>query len=808
MHATQSVAQMFAVRNEKGEEVQLVMQDLSLAGHVLPVGARVVVRHVFRSAESHPVEAVYAFGLPRDAALRQFRIEGENFSVRSDLREVDQAVKLYEQGIQEGRLSALARQYGDGLVNLSIGNLRPEEEVSVFLEVMAGVEARDDGYRFRFPFCLAPSYHSESRAAEVEPGVGELELPEDRFGDLLLPRFKRSSENLHRVSFDITLHQPGSHGEVSSPSHTVRVRPDGQDLVRVSLARESDVPNRDLVVDVKHTVEKPIVFTGLDNRDRGQLAVLIPSTCFGPVSQDPARVVIVLDRSGSMQGVPFRQAKKAVEACLSALSPSDKFGIVVFDHEVEKFKRKLAPADRKNRNRARQFLTTQEARGGTELRQALLKAGALFDEPGGDLLVVTDGQVFETESILKAAREMGHRLHVLGIGSASQDRFLSLLARETGGISRFLTARERVDLGALELFASIGNPVAEELTVESSGARKVELQPEPASAVFAGSPVDLWGETKGHGKGKIELSWEKPEPGAMTIEYKVSDVKAPLAETLRLLRGARLLTDADNNLVPATGPAGRRQMKRIEERLLGLSEEFQLASRQMALVAVVEQEGERAGTLPKTHVVPVGIPEDVEFDSYFGMLGGGDLLTMIRSAPAAEINKSVNFLACAMASEPTAPKTGQIRRFLASKRSLDEELVESSFEDTNPLVELATLIESDGGMPGDSLGERVKQTLLALLCFSAEETINRSGIFKKHSQRLLSFIQGLELDQIPQKLRDLCSESLGLLEQPDLDWENWSEVAEKLASGDQLSDAELEQLLHSVLAETSSHSKS
>jgi hypothetical protein len=61
----------------------------------------------------------------------------------------------------------------------------------------------------------------------------------------------------------------------------------------------------------------------------------------------------------------------------------------------------------------------------------------------------------------------------------------------------------------------------------------------------------------------------------------------------------------------------------------------------------------------------------------------------------------------------------------------------------------------------------------------------------------------LDLNQIPQNLRDLCSESLELLEKPDLDWEHWSETAEKLTSGDQLTDEELEQLFISVLAEAS-----
>ena len=55
---------------------------------------------------------------------------------------------------------------------------------------------------------------------------------------------------------------------------------------------------------------------------------------------------------------------------------------------------------------------------------------------------MTDGQVMGTEAILARARSTGTRLHSLGIGSASQDRFLTLLARETGGVNRFVGPRE------------------------------------------------------------------------------------------------------------------------------------------------------------------------------------------------------------------------------------------------------------------------------------------------------------------------------------------------------------------------------
>ena len=58
-------AASFCIRTAGGGAVKLAMQELWVSGQICPVGARLVVRHVFESRETKPLEAVYAFGLPR-----------------------------------------------------------------------------------------------------------------------------------------------------------------------------------------------------------------------------------------------------------------------------------------------------------------------------------------------------------------------------------------------------------------------------------------------------------------------------------------------------------------------------------------------------------------------------------------------------------------------------------------------------------------------------------------------------------------------------------------------------------------------
>jgi len=197
-----------------------------------------------------------------------------------------------------------------------------------------------------------------------------------------------------------------------------------------------------------------------------------------------------------MQGTPINQAKKAIEACLGALDEGDQFGLVTFSNATDVYSDHPEHVTFKNRQAAGKFLAAVTADGSTEMAAGLERAVELLGQneadsgglQSGDILIITDGQVFGTESILEPIRKKGVRVHCLGIGSASQDRFLAQLASQTGGVNRFLTPAERVDLPAVELFASIGRPVAQNVTASVRGVEGARITPEPAKEVFRGTP--------------------------------------------------------------------------------------------------------------------------------------------------------------------------------------------------------------------------------------------------------------------------------------------------------------------------------
>ena len=725
---------VFSPKNAaSGQPIELAMQRLWLVGRVLGVGARLLVKHTFRSGEKKPLEVIYGFGLPRDAALRRFRITGKGFSVSSDLKPIEKVRETYEQALAEGHLAAMAAQYGDGMVNLTVGNIRPDEEVTVSLEIIAGVETRDDGIRFRFPFTLAPAYHSKARAAEVAPGVGEIEVPSGEFGDLILPQFVSDASALHEVGFDLSVSMGHPIVETGSPSHAVRVVAQGLGRSRVSLATAKDLPNRDLVLDIRTGESLEGVLAGTASDGRGYFGAVVPSSVFrgeakGREKEEPRRVVFLLDRSGSMGGASIEQARKAVGACLGALGGGDSFGLVAFDNTVEVFGHGLNEASMDNRDKAREFLGGIDARGGTELAAGIRAAAKMLGDAspggGGDVLVVTDGQVMGTESILGEARACGLRLHCLGIGSASQDRFLALLARETGGVSRFLTPRERVDIGAVELFASIGRPLGSGLRAKVEGFEDGRIAPELPAFVFGGTPVVVFGDTPGPGEGRLVLEWDA-DGKKRTLGTPLKIGAGGDGETLRLIRGARLITDLESRCAAGEeGEAKGHWAGRVKKQLAALSKAYGLVSREMGLVAVVERIGDRPGDIPVTRVVPVGLAQDVAMAAYFD------------KNVACQRNLGLDVSPCLRMADASVSKRSAARErflFMPSESPKDDP--------GDHLLQLASSIEPDGGMPGNNEEERVLATILALLQFMAEGHSVKQGAFRAHVGKIVAFLE-------------------------------------------------------------------
>ena len=104
--------------------------------------------------------------------------------------------------------------------------------------------------------------------------------------------------------------------------------------------------------------------------------------------------------------------------------------------------------------------------GGTEIRQALLAA---VQVPGPaishDVLLITDGEVWENSEIINMAKRSGHRFFTIGVGSSVSEGFVRHLAKETSGACELVAPREKMAEKITRQFQRIYLPRAEEIAV-------------------------------------------------------------------------------------------------------------------------------------------------------------------------------------------------------------------------------------------------------------------------------------------------------------------------------------------------------
>lgn len=197
--------------------------------------------------------------------------------------------------------------------------------------------------------------------------------------------------------------------------------------------------------------------------------------------QDQARVVMVLDVSGSMRANDLRPnrlaaATQAAESLLDSLPEQAQVGVVTFNSNASV----LVPLTR-DREAVREALATLRADGGTAIGDGLDRALDLLEpraeERGGELpppavvILLSDGESREgmpPALAAERARQLGVTVQTVGIGERGRrilldgrtevgldEATLRRIAETTGG--RYFYAAETTELA--EIYAGLGSQV-------------------------------------------------------------------------------------------------------------------------------------------------------------------------------------------------------------------------------------------------------------------------------------------------------------------------------------------------------------
>ncbi len=214
-------------------------------------------------------------------------------------------------------------------------------------------------------------------------------------------------------------------------------------------------------------------------------------------------LVLVLDRSTSMNGVRLERVKVAAHQIIEQLTPDDVFSVVSFSD----FPEVLIPASRiSDKVSMKATVTMMRADGGTSIFPAL-QAGLeecrrfLDRKRVNHIILLTDGRTYGDEKkCLELAEEAPKEvigISAMGIGEEWNDDFLDALASTTGGTSTYVNTPAAVERFLNQRVRSLGDAFVDRVQVSIAPDADVvlesvfKLHPNPQPVEIDTQPLQL-----------------------------------------------------------------------------------------------------------------------------------------------------------------------------------------------------------------------------------------------------------------------------------------------------------------------------
>ncbi|NRA94839.1 MAG: VWA domain-containing protein [Planctomycetes bacterium] len=447
--------------------------------------ARTTVRQVFRNPNGMQLEGMYMFPLPDGAAVSNFSMMMGGKMVAGEVLEKDKAASIYEGIVRRQQDPALLEYMGNRLFRARVFPI-PARGVSE-IELSYDQTLTRDGrtVEWRYPY--------RTRSVSGAP-VGQ------------------ASVHVKLKSTDPVL-------TVYSPSHEVDVVKKGDHDASVSYESKQDPGDRDFVVVYGLAKDGSVgatLFAHGEGENSGAfLLLLAPSSELDKGRTLAKDVVFVVDTSGSMSGAKMEQTKKALRYCINSMGEKDRFNLVPFATEASMWKGELVPATSEHKDSALGFVAKMEARGGTNINDALVQALSMSQDKDRPLMVIfmTDGEptigITATKGILenvKVANKALTRLFVFGVGENLKVDLLDLLAEQNHGARDYVGSKENIEVKVSSFFEKVSSPVLSDVKLDFSGVEISDLYPKRLPDLFRGSQLLITGRFRGAGTGVVKLT--------------------------------------------------------------------------------------------------------------------------------------------------------------------------------------------------------------------------------------------------------------------------------------------------------------
>jgi Ca-activated chloride channel family protein len=317
--------------------------------------------------------------------------------------------------------------------------------------------------------------------------------------------------------------------------------------------------------------------------------------------------MILMDISGSMDGIPLAQAKELAAQILASATPRDTFNVIGFASGIHELSATPLAGTEDNKALGLEFIASLQAGGGTELEAGMI--AGLESAPGADRIrmvyMLSDGFVGNDDIVLATVRgKLGHnRVFPVGIGSAPNRYLIDRLGLVGRGFASYLgTTEQASDLGP-GLVRRSAYPYLTDVTIDWGGLEVTDVTPAAVQDIYAGTPLVVSGRYLRPGSGRVVVH---ATAAGRRVDVPVDVIlptaieRAPVAHLYARRRIEALMMSA--------GPDGPGDATVREVTELGLA--FHLVTEYTSLVAVDRTrvvEGGRSRVVEQPALAPEGV---------------------------------------------------------------------------------------------------------------------------------------------------------------------------------------------------------
>lgn len=533
----------------------LPLEELRLQGAIRGLDFSLKLTQVFVNVHPESIEAVYIFPLPARAAVSAFTMTTQDRVIQGELQERGQARANYQQAIQAGQQAALVEEERPEVFTMTVGNIPAHQSVTVELVIEGPLTCIDDTALFRFPLVVAPKYIPGQGLAGGDVGQGT-HYDTDRVPDasrisppVLLPGYP----NPVRLSIEMELDSPlldWQELESTLPMQLETMgskkRRRGGPMAKLIYAPQSGRIDHDFILSFPfhpQQMKTSLQVQDVDGDCFPFCLTVVPPACLSENAPEK-QVVILLDRSGSMNGWKMLAAQRTVARLVDSLNSDDSFCILAFDTVVEEVRpthlgvesrsqnwfklnqhSQLTEASDRNRCDYANALKAVHARGGTEIAGALDEALKRFGPSQGaeveqHIVLVTDGQVGNEREILDFLHHQakGVRVSTIGIDQAVNAAFLEQVASSTQGLCQLVHNDEQLDRSMTKICQRIGNPALRNIQILNAPVRDLVFQ---HNDLYPGVATRIYGRIAGPLPEVLEVSATRPDGQAYRQQVEV-----------------------------------------------------------------------------------------------------------------------------------------------------------------------------------------------------------------------------------------------------------------------------------------------